>query len=148
MGRNLSTALTGLVFASVFLGSGTFIIWHEKIPIFGSLFFGIGLILFLSFLYLPINSLTVSKNSRGEVTTVRRILGLPVKRRYAPVQDFQSLSAESHFSTGTGSKCVKHYTLYAKLLGNKKIVVGEGFHGTGEAEAAMEIIAEQLGIPR
>lgn len=146
MGRNIAPAITGMIVGACFLGPGAFMVWHEGMWIFGGIFFVIGALIFFCSLYMPINSLRVGRDSSGAIFTVRKILGIPVKHGSAMPGDIQSLVAESHFGTNSGAKHVKHYTIYANLGGKKKIVLGEGFHGTGEADAALVVIREKLGI--
>ena len=40
-----------------------------------------------------------------------------------------------------------HYSIFVEDKRGKKIVVGEGFKGDGEASAAIRLIARELGLP-
>ncbi len=146
MGRNISAALTGMFIGATFLGMGSFLMFYEKMYIFGGIFALIGIPLLLSFFYMCTNSLTVYKNSINEIRTVRRILGLPVKKCSLSLENISTFEKESTFGVTSGTKQVRHYTIYAPLSGHKKMILGEGFYGEGETDAAITIIKETLGI--
>lgn len=146
MGRNIGPAITGIIVGLCFLGPGIFMTWHEHMWFFGGIFLFFGALIFLCSLYMPINSLRVYKDATGGITSRRCILGLPVKTRYAAVDEVQTVTAESHFSSSTGRKHEKQYTIYANLQGRRRMVLGESFKGQGAAEAAIVLIRQMLGL--
>jgi hypothetical protein len=48
--------------------------------------------------------------------------------------------------TQSGSKHAMHYTLYGIRQNGPKLVLGEGFRGSGQAEAAAAFLARELGL--
>ena len=148
MGRLIGTAAIGMIIGFIFLGMGGFLMFHEEMYVFGGVFVVSGIPIFLSFLYMCTNSLTVYKNSLGEIRTVRRVFGLPVCKRHIFSEDISTIEKDSSFSITTGNKHVKHYAVYIPLsgYGRKKIILGEGFCGEGETNAAIAVIKETLGI--
>lgn len=148
MGRNISSAITLALVGAAFLGSGYFMTFRAGIHVIGEIFLFVGVLLFPCGLYMPLNSLTVSRGTSGEVVSVRRILGIPVKRGSVMPADIHAIEAVSNFGTTTNGIHVKHYTVYGELGGKKRIVLGEGFHGQGEADAAIAMIRDRLGLNR
>lgn len=146
MGRNIGPAVTGIIVGLCFLGPGIFMTWHEHMWFFGGVFLFFGALIFLCSLYMPINSLRVYKDGSGGIISRRCILGIPVKTRYAALDEVQTVTAESHFSSSTGRKHEKQYTIYANLTGRRKLVLGESFKGQGTAEAAIILIRQMLGL--
>jgi len=146
MGRFIGTALIGMLVGATFLGMGGFLMFHEKMYIFGGIFALIGMLLLLGFLYICTNSLTVYKNSIGEIRTIRRIFGLPIKKCSMLLENISAIEKEHTFSVTTGNKQIRHYTVYVPLSERKKIILGEGFCGEGETDAAITVIKKTLGI--
>lgn len=145
-GRNLGPTCTALICGIVFTGAGYFLVFHEGMKFFGSIFLLFGVPITLSGLYIPTNSLFVEKDASGNIVSTRRIFGIPVRKRYIYAGDIQELQKSSNFATSSGSKHIKHYTIYAKLPDGKKVVFGEGFHGEREANSAIELMKNTFGI--
>jgi hypothetical protein len=79
MGRNLVSGFMGLFIGGIFTGAGWYLLKYEGHPFMGSVFGLMGLLIVFSGFYFMLNSLEVSQEG-GDIRTVRRILGIPVKR--------------------------------------------------------------------
>jgi hypothetical protein len=60
--------------------------------------------------------------------------------------DFVRFRKKSSMSTQQGTRHVMHYTLYAVDAAGRKLVVGEGFRGSSQAEAAADFIGREFGL--
>lgn len=77
----------------------------------------------------------------GYVKTVRRLLGVPVRKRKIQRNYLIRFSSRSSSQTRAGSKHVMYYTIHAEDNRGQEIVVGEGLTGAGEASAAIRMLA-------
>ena len=145
MGRNIGSALMGFVVGSVFAAIGGFLIIDQGLVLFGTVFGGIGALVAVGTLYRMANSLVVWRQANG-FKTVRRVFGIPVKRRHMASHAFARFSKNSGFQSNGGGKHVMHYSIYAVDTLGGKIVVGEGFKGESEANAAIRLISRELGL--
>ena len=59
---------------------------------------------------------------------------------------FVQFSKDSRYQTNGSGKHVMHYSIYALDSRGDKIVVGEGFKGESEANAAIRLISRELGL--
>ncbi len=144
-GRNRLSALIGITAGGIFGSAGWFLVFSEGHTIFGSVFGGVASFIVLASLYSVFNSLQVTMEA-GYLKTVRRVLGIPVRKRKIRRHDFIRFSSRSSSQTRTGSKHVMYYTIHAEDNRGQKIVVGEGFTGAGEASAAIRMLANELGL--
>jgi hypothetical protein len=92
-----------------------------------------------------LNSLEVSRDTNG-IRTVRRVLGIPIKRSTMGSHEFSHFDKNSRYQTQGGGKHIMHYSIYAVDRHGDKITVGEGFKGDSQAEAAMRLIGSVLGL--
>ena len=145
MFRHLRFGVGGLFFGLVFGGIGAFLIMGEGRPVFGGVFFGVGALIGLGSLYMTLNSLEVSQ-AGASIHSVRRLLGIPISTRTMRRQAFTGFEKDSSMQSGSGNKHVMYYSVYALDDAGNKLTVGEGFRGAGEAEAAMRVIAAELGL--
>jgi hypothetical protein len=145
IGRNLGAALIGFVVGSVFAAIGGFLIFGEGERLFGAIFGGIGALVAVGTLYSMANSLEVSRDTNG-IKTVRRVFGIPVKRSQMGSHEFVMFDKDSRYQSNGGGKHVMHYSIYAVDRQGDKVVVGEGFKGDSQAEAAIRLIGEVLGL--
>lgn len=145
MGRLLGPSLTGLVIGAIFAASGGFLIFHEDQVIFGSIFGGVGALIALACLYALTNSLEVVQ-SGSEVQTIRRVLGIPVRRRSLQRDAFARFEKGSSLKTQSGNKHVVYYSIEAVDRQGNKLVLGEGFRGENEADVAIELIGDEFGL--
>lgn len=145
MGRNLASSIGGFVIGSIFAAAGWYLVVEEGQRIFGGIFGGVGGLIAIATLYMMLNSLEVSQQGSG-VRTVRRILGIPVGRKTMQHHEFDKFIKDSSFQTQSGGNHVMHYSIYALDRQGNKMVVGEGFKGESEANAAIRFIAGELGL--
>lgn len=147
MGRNAFSSLVGILFGAVFAGVGVFLFMKEDAWFGGTIFGGIGLLVFTGCVYAIANSLTVKRDSLGGgVETVRCLFGIPVKRRYAALDDILSLHHDSSSAGQKNGRQVKFHRVFGKLKQGGDITLGESFEGEAEAEAALAFIREKLGL--
>jgi hypothetical protein len=145
IGRHVGSAIGGFVVGGVFAASGWFLIFQEGHSIFGSVFGGVGGLIALACLYMMLNSLEVLQQN-GEIVTVRRLLGFPIGRKSMRRDAFAKFSKNSSFKTQSGNKHTIYYSIEATdRLGNK-LVVGEGFKGENEANAAIRLMEVEFGL--
>ena len=145
MGRNLGSALGGLVFGGTFTGAGWWLMFPEGRFFFGLVFGAVGLAILLFSLYAGLNSLQIIKDAT-ELSSVRRILGIPVKRSRMRCTELVRFSKDSSYKTQSGKKHVVHYSIYAEDSRGQKMVVGEGFKGDSQANAAIRFLTRELGL--
>ncbi len=145
MGRNIGASIGGFIVGAAFAASGWYLVVEEGQRIFGSIFGGVGGLIALVTLYMMLNSLEVSRQG-SSVTAVRRVLGIPVRRRSMQQYEFQRFAKDSSFQTQSGGKHVMHYSIYALDRSGNRMVVGEGFKGESEANAAVRFISRELGL--
>ena len=143
--RNFWSHLVGFVVGGAFAAIGVYLAIEEGRRLFGSVFGGIGSLVALATIYGMFNSLEVARDANG-FTTVRRWLGIPVRRQQMGRHEFHQFEKDSRFQQQGGGKHVMHYSVYAVDRSGRRIVVGEGFRGDSQAEAAMRLIGQELGL--
>ena len=85
--------------------------------------------------------------SKGtSVKTTRRWLGIPVRRRSMLRSRFARFEKKSSMKTQSGGRHVIYYAVNMLDQDGNKMVVGEGFRGESEANAAMRLLARELGL--
>lgn len=145
IGRNLTSAIGGCLVGAIFAVAGWFIIIEAGEKFFGSVFGGIGALIAIGCLYMMLNSLEVTQTGR-EIRTVRRLLGIPVGRKSMQREVFKHFRKNSSFQTQSGKKQVMYYSVEAVDRQDNKLVVGVGFKGENEADAAIRLISEEFGL--
>ena len=145
MGRNLLSGLGGLVFGAFFTATGWYLVKYEGQLFMGGVFGLVGLLIVISAFYFVLNSLEVAQEG-GDIRTVRRILGIPVKRGQMRRADFVRFAKKASATTQSGGKHVIHYSVSAVDRHGQKLLVGEGFKGASQAEAAADFIARAFGL--
>ena len=145
MGRHLFPNLAGVFFGAVFAAAGWFLIVQEGQTLFGSIFGGVGALVAIAAFYMMTNSLEVSQDGTS-VNTVRRWLGIPVRRKRMPRSHFARFDKKSSMKSQSGGKHVIWYAINMLDHDGNRMVVGEGFRGESEAKAAMRMIARELGL--
>ena len=143
--RNALSSFSGMTFGSAFAGAGTFLILEEEAKIFGGIFGLIGALIVVVSLYVLLNSLTVSQDGMS-IKTVRRLLGIPVKRREMRRDGFDRFEKHSSMQSQSGTKHTVHYKIRAVDRDGNRIVIGEGFKGDNEADAAIRFFERELGL--
>jgi len=145
MGRNLGSFFGGFIVGGIFAGAGWWLMIEEGHRIFGTIFGGLGLLIVLSSLYAVLNSLQVTKTAT-ELKTIRRILGIPVKRNRMSISQIQRFTKGSSHKTQSGNKHTVFYSIHAQDGGGNKMVIGEGFKGKSEADTAIRFLSREFGI--
>ena len=145
MGRNPGPALGGFIVGATFAAAGWWLVVDEGQRLFGSVFGGVGALVAIGALYSIFNSLEIVREPGG-FRTVRRVLGFPLKRGRMSRDEFVKFTKKSGYQTQNGGKHVMHYTIRAVDRSGRALVVGEGFRGENQAEAAMRLIGEELGL--
>jgi hypothetical protein len=145
MGRHLFPNLAGVFFGAVFAAAGWFLIVQEGQTLFGSIFGGVGALVAFGAFYMMTNSLEVSQDGTS-VNTVRRWLGIPVRRKSMPRSHFARFDRKSSMKSQSGGRHVIWYAINMLDHDGNSMVVGEGFRGESEAKAAMRMIARELGL--
>ena len=145
MGRFFSSALGGVLVGAIFAGTGWYLLTHEGHTIFGSIFGGLGALIGAWCLYLMFNSLEVRQTGTG-IRIIRRLLGIPVGSKELQRGDIVELSKKSTMKTQSGGKHIVYYNVYAVDRSGRRHVIGEGFRGESQANAAMELIGREFGI--
>ena len=92
-----------------------------------------------------LNSLEV-KQYGGDIRTVRRILGIKVKKSVMRRADFVRFDKKKTSTSQSGNKHVVTYSVSAVDRNGRKLVMGEGFHGAGQAGAAAEFIGQTFDL--
>jgi hypothetical protein len=145
MGRNLFGGMVGAVIGAVFAGAGWFLLSREGALFMGSIFGLVGLLVVVATLYTVLNSLEVFQ-AGDEIRSVRRILGIPVKRSRMRRSDFVRFKKKTSAKTHSGKRHVIYYTISAVDRNGEKMVIGEGFRGVGQTDAAADLIAGLFGL--
>lgn len=145
MGRHLGSAFAGMLVGAIFAGAGWWLMFGQGQPILGAVFGGIGLLVILASLYAVLNSLEVIKTA-SDVQSVRRFLGVPLRRHRMRVDQIHELTKKSAYKTQSGNKHTVYYSIYASDGQGNRMLVGEGFRGKSEAEAAIRFLSRELGI--
>jgi len=145
IGRHMGSSMGAFIVGAAFTAVGWWLISNEGHTVFGSVFGGIGALVGIFALYMMINSLEVARDAQG-IRTVRRILGIPVKRSYMGRDAFVKFAKKSSHKSQQGGKHIVYNTIYAVDAEGDKVVVGEGFKGESEARAAIRLIGRELGL--
>jgi hypothetical protein len=144
-GRNLWNGFMGILFGVIFAGAGWFLVTEAGHAVMGAVFGGVGLLVLVSAVYFALNSLEIVAEG-GDIRTVRRVLGFPVKRMRMRSSDFVRFDKKKSSYSQSGTRHVVHYSLHAVDKRGQKMVVGEGFKGISQADAAAELIAREFGL--
>ena len=100
-----------------------FLVFIEGHHIFGSIFGIVGIIALLASFYTVSNSLRVNSDS-VHLNTVRRVFGIPVKRKKLRLDGHIRFSKDSNFQSQSGGNHVMHYSIYATDNSGQKACVG------------------------
>ena len=145
MGRFFAGPLGGMLVGTCFAGAGWFLFVHEEARIFGSIFGGIGALLALAFFYMMFNSLEVRQMPSG-LRTIRRLLGIPIRSTDIARSNIVTLLKKSTMQSQAGGKHTVYYSIYAVDRSGKEHVLGDGFKGESQANAALELIGSEFGV--
>lgn len=145
-GRNKGGAFAWIIFALIFGGVATFLIKEEGLYFMGGIF-GLVAGLILTFgIYSVVNSLRVW-GAGGYIYSERKIFGITKSRKKLSKTLIKRIDKKKTSSTQKGNKHVLYYMIYAQGMSrHDRIVLGEGFQGANEANAALEYASDVLGI--
>lgn len=144
-GRNIGPALGGVLVGAIFAAAGWFLVVEEGQTIFGSVFGVVGALIGAFCLYMMLNSLEVSV-AATDIRSVRKLLGIPIRRKQMNRNSFERFERRSTMKSQSGGKHIIYYSVYAVDRQGNEIVLGEGFRGEGETNAAQRLIARELGL--
>ena len=145
MGRNLLSNFFGVVFGVVFAGAGWYLVAEEGATLFGGVFCLVGALVAISACYMATNSLEVTQDGTS-VNTVRRWLGIPIGRKRMPRSSFRRFDKHSFMTSRAGGKHTIYYKIHMVDHGGNTMVVGMGFKGESQANAAIRMIAREFGL--
>lgn len=145
MGRNLFGGSVGVLIGAIFAGAGWYLVSHEGHPIMGGVFGLVGLLIVVASLYSILNSLTVFQDG-DRIRTVRRVLGIPMRRQQMRRSDIVGLKKKASAKTNSGKRHVIYYSISAIDGNGGEMVVGEGFKGSSQADEAAGFIAGSFGL--
>ncbi|MDH5215264.1 MAG: DUF3592 domain-containing protein [Gammaproteobacteria bacterium] len=145
MGRSLMAGLSGVLFGGIFSGAGWFLAFSAGHGFMGSVFGFVGSVILLSGLYFTFNSLEV-RQSGDRIESVRRLVGIPVRRRSMRRSDFRKFFRRVSMQTQSGGKHVLHYSIAAVDRNGNRIPLGDGFRGERQVENACRIIGREFGL--
>lgn len=145
IGQNAVANLAGFTIGGVFSGAGGWMIVRENMLLFGGIFALVGGLIALAAAYMMLKSLDVTVEG-NTIRTVRRILGIPVRRRELRRNDFQRFDLRASLHTQSGGKHVTYYKIVGLDRNDNAVVLGEGFRGQAQARAAVALLANELGV--
>lgn len=145
MGRNLKPGFSGLLFGTIFGSAGWYFFTYEHLPVFGTVFTGIGIIIVLSAMYFMLNSLEISQQGT-EIRSVRRVLGIPIRTVVMQHRHFVKFENTVTSRTNSTHRHVVKYSVVAIDRNGQKMVVGEGFRGASQARAAADLIGQKFAL--
>lgn len=138
-----------ILFGGIFNSSGVFL-WKqatlEGFPLYlmGGIFNFVGGLTVLAGLYALFNSLHVQFDGRS-LTTVRRILGVPVSNKAAAYPLIRSIEIKHNGSSQSGNTHHINYQVIAKTASGN-IVLAEGLDAHSKAERVVEYFGKLTGI--
>lgn len=144
-GRHIGAASGGAMVGGLFAAAGWFLIAQAGHTFFGGVFGVVGGLIAVASLYMMLNSLEVTA-ADGQIVTVRRVLGIPLRRKRMQKAAFAKFRKDSSFRTQSGNRHTIYYSIQALDRHGNKLVLGEGFRGESEANAAMQLIGAEFGI--
>ena len=145
MMRSLGMGIGLLLFGTIFGGIGFYLLGPENETFIGLVFALVGTSIGLYSIYHLFNSLEVT-SSRGKITSVRKLFGLPIRTAEMAVSDFQSFKHNESYKTQTAGKHTVHYSLDLIDRRGSKVRVGEGFKGVNQVRAATRLVAEAFNL--
>lgn len=145
--RNARLALGWLGFGLVFGGSGAGVATLGAPLIFPVVFGLMGAMLAAFGIWGLGNSLRVWMD-RSSLRTERRFLGIPVRRRSASRREVRHLELDVSYLTQQGARHETIYRVRARLHKGGHIVLADTLRGQSLAEAMLERIARESGLPR
>jgi len=166
LGRDPYAGVMLTLFGAVFGGAGVFLAAFVVADFAAADFFGIffggvgavvalafagvGLLMFVLGLFTLTNSLEV-RIGAGDVTTRRKLLGIPVSTRSVPTDSLTGIRMKVTGQTGQGVQARVRYSIVGIVEGpgderHRRIALGDGLPGPGVADAVAARIEEATGV--
>ena len=147
MGRNIASNGAAILVGGTFAAAGWYLAVEEGQRMFGVVFGGVGALVAVAAFYMMFKSLDVTLNS-GTITSVRRVLGIPLRIRTMRSGDFHRFELDNGVQTQGAGKHVMYYRVKAVDRSANEILLGDGFRGQSGAEAAKSFLSTELGLIR
>ncbi len=146
-GRSWRGALMAFLGGLLCTGIGLAVHFDGGPIIFLLVFGAFGLPMIIGGFYTAANSLRVTLDKRG-LETQRRILGLPLARRFLSAADIKQLELSQSFSATRGNgRQITYYKIQARSRGGQKVTLAESLRGRETAVQLLESIALLSGYP-
>jgi hypothetical protein len=145
MGRNIVSNSGAILIGGTFAAIGWYIAFVEHQRLFGFVFGGTGMIVAIAAFYMLFKSLDVSIDS-GNITSVRRLLGFPIRTRSMRLNDLDRLEVDNGMQAQTGTRHIVYLKVKAINRSGNKLLLGDGFKGTPMADAAVRLFENELGF--
>ena len=145
MGRNLTSNGAAILVGGTFAAVGWYLAIEEGQRMFGIVFGGVGALVAVAAFYMMFKSLDVTLNS-GTMTSVRLLLGIPIKKQAMRSGDFHRFEVDNGAQTQGAGKHVMYYRVKAVDRSANEILLGEGFKGQSGVEAAKRFLSKELGL--
>ena len=144
--RNLSLGMMLTIIGAIFAGAGILIYRADASVMFLLVFGGIGLLMFLSGVYILLNSLRVELDRQG-LRSWRFWLAIPLNKREIPRGEIVKLVIKESYSSQSNGKHQVTYSIKAMLRNGKQITVADSLHGRATAEHMLETLGLLTGYP-
>jgi len=145
-GRNALSSLMGLVFGLFFATAGLWLWIGEEAYFMGGIFTLVGSLIAFSCVYMIGNSLEVFQDGM-HIRAKRRLFGIPVRNHSMARSAFTGFEGKKSGSTQTGQKHTVMYKISALGTSGQRLPLGGGFESRSEKDAAIRVIAAELGLP-
>ena len=145
-GRNALSSLIGLAAGLFFATAGVWLWVSEGAHFMGGVFTLVGSLVALSSIYMVGNSLEVFQDGL-HIRAKRRLFGIPVRNHSMARSAFTGFEGKKSGSTQSGQKHTVIYKISALGASGQRVPLGGGFRSRSEKDAAVRIIAAELGLP-
>ena len=145
MGRNIVSNGAAILIGGTFAAVGWYIAVEEGQRMFGVVFGGVGALVTIAAFYMMFKSLDVTLNS-GTITSVRRVLGIPLRTRTMQSGDFHRFEVDNGMQAQGGGKHVMYFKVKAVDRSANELLLGDGFKSQSGVEAAKRFLSKELGL--
>ncbi|MBL1147339.1 MAG: DUF3592 domain-containing protein [Pseudomonadota bacterium] len=144
-GRNIGLGFSLICIGAIFAGGGVFALIHAGSYFLSGIFMLVGSLIVIGGLYTFGNSLLVTTDG-VYLKTVRRVFGIPVKRRQLRIDLIENIIKHSSFQSQQGTKITMSYEIRAIGNQGEKLTIAEGLKGASKTDVALKYIAQQLNL--
>ena len=145
MGRNIASNGAAILIGGTFAAVGWYLAVVEGQRMFGVVFGGVGALVAIAAFYMMFKSLDVTLNS-GTITSVRRVLGIPLRTRTMRSGEFRRFDVDNGVRTQGAGKHVMYFKVKAVDRSANEVLLGDGFKGQSGVEAAKRFLSKELGL--